>query len=158
MNKDSLNIAECIFFCFHSFSYLGDMKIEKSEMFANSYFLGEWIGEDEDEIKKVIHNTMTWSERNMCNDQEEFTGTLLSIVDHLKNNFNEYQKEKFLMHIRLIAKADKEFHENEKRLHDIFANIMDLSVRVSNANIQQLEATERDNGRRPVGFRASWHE
>lgn len=158
MDNDSLNIAECIFFCFHSFAFFGDGKIEQEELDANSYFLSEWIGEDEALLKSTIEKTLEWSQRELSNaSNEEFTGTLLSIVDHLKENLNEYQKEKFLMHIRLVAKADKDFHENEKRLHDVFASIMGLNVRVSQSNVQQLQAVEQSSGRRPVGFRASWH-
>ena len=158
MNDSSLNIAECIFFCYHSFAFIGDMKIEQEELDANSYFLSEWIGDNEEELQQVKTKTLQWADENVSNtSNEEFTGTLLSIVDHLKENFNEYQKEKFLMHIRLIAKADKEFHEQEQRLHDVFASVMGLKVRVSKSNVQQLKAVEESSERRPVGFRASWH-
>ena len=83
MNDSSLNIAECIFFCYHSFAFIGDMKIEQEELDANSYFLSEWIGDNEEEVQQVITKTLQWADENVSNtSNEEFTGTLLSIVDH----------------------------------------------------------------------------
>jgi hypothetical protein len=159
MENNTLNIAECIFFCFHSFAFLGDRKIEKEEIAANAYYLREWLSEGEELLMNTINKTLTWTSNELDNaSQEEFTGTLLSIVDHLKNNLNTYQKEKFLMHIRLIAQADKDFHDDEKRLHDVFASIMELDVRVSQSSVQQLNQVENSIPRRPVGFRASWNQ
>ena len=159
MEDDTLNIAECIFFCFHSFALMGDGKIEKEERVANSYYLNEWLGEDEELLMNTIKKTLTWTSKELDNaSQEEYTGTLLSIVDYLKNNLNTYQKEKFLMHIRLIAQADKDFHDNEKRIHDVFASILELDVRVSQSSVQQLNQVENSIPRRPVGFRASWNQ
>ena len=64
MNNDSLNIAECIFFCFHSFAFFGDGKIEQEEIDANSYFLSEWIGEDEELLKNTIEKLWSGREEN----------------------------------------------------------------------------------------------
>ena len=147
----NLNLSECIFFCFHTFSVIGDMKLEKEEMQASSVFLKEWIGDDEDLLQSTIQSTLDWSESNVTKDRESIQASLFSIALHLNEHFNEYQKEKFLMHIRLIAKADGEFHPKEIELHNELCRIFDSDVFVKASVETGNEVSNLE--RIPVGFK-----
>ena len=150
MNK-TLNLSECIFFCFHTFAVIGDMKLEKEEMQASSVFLKEWIGNDEDLLQSTIESTLCWTERNVSKDVSSIRASLFSIALHLNENFNEYQKEKFLMHIRLIAKADGEFHPQEIELHNELCRIFDSDIFVKASIETGKEGSNLE--RIPVGFK-----
>ena len=152
MNK-TLNLSECIFFCFHTFAVIGDMKLEKEEMQASSVFLKEWIGNDEDLLQSTIESTLSWTERNVSKDVSSIRTSLFSIALHLNENFNEYQKEKFLMHIRLIAKADGEFHPQEIELHNELCGIFNVEIQVTESDLRKN--SESNLERVPVGFKQS---
>ena len=149
----TLNLSECIFFCFHTFAVIGDMKLEKEEMQASSVFLKEWIGDDENLIQSTIESTLHWSERNVRKDIDGIRTSLFSIALHLNKNFNEYQKEKFLMHIRLIAKADGEFHPQEIELHNKLCSIFNIAIQVTESNLRKNSGSNLE--RVPVGFKQS---
>ena len=113
-----------------------------------------WVGKDQEKMTKIINETLMWSKSNIksINDQ---IGAMISMVDFLKTqtDFSIDRREYFLMDIRNIARSDGNFLDQQKKWHDMLANILELNIRISQASHEDINGAVKKVEKRKIGFR-----
>ena len=57
------------------------------------------------------------------------------------------------MDIRNIARSDGEFLDQQKKWHDMLANILELNIRISNSTNEDINVEVQKVEKRKIGFR-----
>ncbi len=152
--KTNLTSLHCIFYIYHTFAFGSDGKLNPQEKKTITSFMYRWVGQDQNKTNQVINETLAWSKDNI-KDLKNQIGTMISMVDFLKNqdNFDVIKREYFLMDIRNIARSDGNFLEQQKKWHDMLANILGLDIRVSQSSVDDINGAVKKVEKRKIGFR-----
>ena len=80
---------------------------------------------------------------------------MISMVEFLKKqtDFSIDRREYLLMDIRNIARSDGQFLDQQKKWHDMLANILELEIRISKASHDDIDGAVKKVARRKIGFR-----
>tara|TARA_B100001250_G_C19433530_1_gene628558 strand:+ start:224 stop:694 length:471 start_codon:yes stop_codon:yes gene_type:complete len=150
----NLTVLHCIFYIYHTFAFSSDGNLTPEEKKTISNFMYRWVGKDEEKMTRVINETIRWSKSNIksINDQ---IGAMMSMVEFLKtqNDFSIDRREYFLMDIRNIARSDGNFLDQQKKWHDMLANILELNIRISQASHEDINGAVKKVEKRKIGFR-----
>ena len=113
-----------------------------------------WVGQDQEKTNLIINETLSWIKENI-QDINNQIGTMISMADFLKqqDNFNIVKREYFLMDIRNIARSDGNFLDQQKKWHDMLANILELNIRISQASSDDISGAVKKVERKKIGFR-----
>ena len=155
MKKETnLTSLHCIFFIYQSFAYATDGKIADQEKQVIARFMYRWTGQEKNHLNQIIKETLTWSQQNIKTKEDQI-GTMLSMLGYLKEQpqFNTVQREYFLMDIRNIARSDGQFLDQQKKWHDMLANILGLDIRISQSTTDDISGAVKKVERRKIGFR-----
>ena len=153
-NKNKLTVLHCIFYIYHTFAFTSDGQLSDLEKNKISTFMYRWVGKDQDKMTSIINETLSWSQNNIKTIHDQI-GTMISMVEFLKtqNNFGIDRREYFLMDIRNIARSDGDFLDQQKKWHDMLANILDLDIRISEASSSDIHGAVKKIEKRKIGFR-----
>ena len=150
----NLTVLHCIFYIYHTFAFSSDGNLTPEEKKTISNFMYRWVGKDQAKMTKIINETLMWSKSNIksINDQ---IGAMISMVEFLKtqSDFSIDKREYFLMDIRNIARSDGNFLDQQKKWHDMLANILELEIRISKASHDDIDGAVKKVERRKIGFR-----
>lgn len=113
-----------------------------------------WVGQDKEKMSQVISETLNWSKENIDNINNQI-GTMISMVEFLKSqsSFDTFKREYFLMDIRNIARSDGNFIDQQKKWHDMLANILELNIRISQSSLEDINGAVKKVEKRKIGFR-----
>jgi len=152
--RTDLTLLHCIFYIYHTFAFRSDGNLTSEEKKTISNFMFRWTGKNEEKMTKVINETLSWSKANIksLNDQ---MSAMISMVEFLKTqkDFSIERREYFLMDIRNIARSDGNFLDQQKKWHDMLANILELNIRISNASHEDIHGAVKKVEKRKIGFR-----
>ena len=70
-----------------------------------------------------------------------------------QKDFTILRKEFFLMDIRQIARSNKDFSEDEKKIHDMLADILGVGIRISQKSYDEIKGSVERVKKRKIGFR-----
>ena len=150
----NLTVLHCIFYIYHTFAFSSDGNLTPEEKKTISNFMYRWVGKDQEKMTSIINETLRWSKSNIksINDQ---IGAMMSMVEFLKtqNDFSIDRREYFLMDIRNIARSDGNFLDQQKKWHDMLANILELNIRISQASHEDINGADKKVEKRKIGFR-----
>tara|TARA_B100000530_G_C15788580_1_gene420641 strand:- start:259 stop:729 length:471 start_codon:yes stop_codon:yes gene_type:complete len=153
-SRINLTVTHCIFYIYHTFAFRSDGNLTSEEKKTISNFMFRWVGKDQKKMDQVINETLAWSKDNIksLNDQ---ISAMLSMADFLKaqQDFHMERKEYFLMDIRNIARSDGKFIDQQKKWHDMLANILGLDIRISRASHEDISGEVQKVEKRKIGFR-----
>ncbi|MAQ32295.1 MAG: hypothetical protein CMD26_06175 [Flavobacteriales bacterium] len=155
MNKNiKLTPLHCIFYVYHTFAFGSDGKLNQDEKKIISSFMFRWVGQDKEKMSQVISETLNWSKENIDNINNQI-GTMISMVEFLKSqsSFDTFKREYFLMDIRNIARSDGNFIDQQKKWHDMLANILELNIRISQSSLEDINGAVKKVEKRKIGFR-----
>ena len=152
--KTDLTSLHCIFYIYHTFAFGSDGQLKPQEKKTITSFMYRWVGQDHEKTNLIISETLSWSKDNI-KDLKNQIGTMISMADFLKkqDNFSIPKREYFLMDIRNIARSDGQFLDQQKKWHDMLANILELNIRISNATSDDISGAVEKVERRRIGFR-----
>tara|TARA_B100001741_G_scaffold116897_1_gene96360 strand:+ start:871 stop:1335 length:465 start_codon:yes stop_codon:yes gene_type:complete len=152
--KTHLTSLHCIFYIYHTFAFSSDGKLNPQEKKTISSFMYRWVGQDQEKTNLIINETLSWIKENI-QDINNQIGTMISMADFLKqqDNFNIVKREYFLMDIRNIARSDGNFLDQQKKWHDMLANILELNIRISQASSDDISGAVKKVERKKIGFR-----
>ncbi len=152
--KTHLTSLHCIFYIYHTFAFSSDGKLNPQEKKTISSFMYRWVGQDQEKTNLIINETLSWIKENI-QDINNQIGTMISMADFLKqqDNFNILKREYFLMDIRNIARSDGNFLDQQKKWHDMLANILELNIRISQASSDDISGAVKKVERKKIGFR-----
>lgn len=152
--KTHLTSLHCIFYIYHTFAFSSDGKLNPQEKKTISSFMYRWVGQDQEKTNLIINETLSWMKENI-QDINNQIGTMISMADFLKqqDNFNIVKREYFLMDIRNIARSDGNFLDQQKKWHDMLANILELNIRISQASSDDISGAVKKVERKKIGFR-----
>ena len=152
--KTHLTSLHCIFYIYHTFAFSSDGKLKPQEKKTISSFMYRWVGQDQEKTNLIINETLSWIKENI-QDINNQIGTMISMADFLKqqDNFNILKREYFLMDIRNIARSDGNFLDQQKKWHDMLANILELNIRISQASSDDISGAVKKVERKKIGFR-----
>ena len=155
MKDKGLSNNECIFYVYHSFASHSDGEFNNYEAGTINHLMQFWL-KKEFNFDNYFQKTIEWNLRNNVSNVKEIKEVIVSISEYLNNQFDIIQKETFLMHLRLIASSDKNFHESEKKWHDLISKILGLDLRISSLSEEELNNDFSFTKRKPIGFKMSW--
>lgn len=156
MNKKmSLTNSECIFYLLYSFSVYSDNNFNQNECELLNQFMKSWDLENFD-FENSLKKFNSFNEHNEINHANDIKEVMTSISEHLRDILDLHQKETLLMQIRFISYADKNFHESEKKWHDLISKILGLELKISSQNLEDLNQDFKFTKRKPMGFKSSW--
>jgi len=152
--KKNLTSLHCIFYIYHTFAFGSDGKLNQEEQKIITSLMYRWVGKDQKKMTQIINETLSWSKANIENINNQI-GTMISMVEFLntQSNFDTLKKEYFLMDIRNIARADGKFIDQQKKWHDMLANILGLHIRVSHSSSADINGAVKKVKKRKIGFR-----
>ena len=152
--KTHLTSLHCIFYIYLTFAFSSDGKLNPQEKKTISSFMYRWVGQDQEKTNLIINETLSWIKENI-QDINNQIGTMISMADFLKqqDNFNIVKREYFLMDIRNIARSDGNFLDQQKKWHDMLANILELNIRISQASSDDIIGAVKKVERKKIGFR-----
>ena len=152
--KTHLTSLHCIFYIYHTFAFSSDGKLNPQEKKTITSFMYRWVGQDQQKTTQIINETLAWSQENIKNINNQI-GTMISMAEFLKTqaNFNIIKREYFLMDIRNIARSDGQFLDQQKKWHDMLANILGLDIRISQSSTDDISGAVKKVERRKIGFR-----
>tara|TARA_Y100001954_G_C15769989_1_gene583877 strand:- start:475 stop:945 length:471 start_codon:yes stop_codon:yes gene_type:complete len=153
-NNIKLTPLHCIFYVYHTFAFGSDGKLNQHEKKTISSFMLRWVGQDKEKMSQVISETLNWSKENIDNINNQI-GTMISMVEFLKSqsSFDIFKREYFLMDIRNIARSDGDFIDQQKKWHDMLANILELNIRISQSSLEAINGAVKNVKKRKIGFR-----
>jgi len=165
--EKTLSPLHCIFFIYQNFAVAADGVLSEEEKKRISRCMSRWVGHkntviNEQEVLKIINETIQWQTKTIFEKNQDeknigsvMTGTMLSMLDYLKNEkwFHRANREFFLMDIRNIAWADDKFTETEKKWHDIFAESLGLNIRISEMSQKEVQTKMAETPKQKIGFR-----
>lgn len=162
MNHEiQLTPPHCIYYIYKIFACMTDGEFHQKEMELTGLLMYEWVNKNEEELEKVITETDNWIQNLDLTDNDTIIAHMISMVDYLKTkvNFSIGNMERFLLDIRTIARADGDFCDNEKVWHDMMAAQFGIGIRVSEKNINAIEAEQKKVKRNTgLGFKMSWQK
>ena len=152
--KTHLTSLHCIFYIYHTFAFSSDGKLNPQEKKTITSFMYRWVGQDQAKTNLIINETLSWIKENIQNLNNQIE-TMISMADFLKkqDNFSISKREYFLMDIRNIARSDGNFLDQQKKWHDMLANILELNIRISQASSDDISGAVKKVERRKIGFR-----
>jgi len=157
-NKEiQLNSYHCFYYIFRCFAYYTDGEIVENENNTLLTILNRWIGNDEELTTKTVNETNRWIEMQGEISNKEAINIMGNMVGYLASNdkFDTLNREHFLLDIRTISRSDGDFCEKERVWHDIMAEQLNISIRVSESSVNQISHQSQQIQRRPIGFTAS---
>ena len=154
--SETLNLTSlhCIFYIYHTFAFRSDNKLTLEEKKTITSFMYRWVGKDQEKTTKTINETIHWSKVHIQTPTDQI-GAMISMVEFLKKqtDFSVDRREYLLMDIRNIARSDGQFLDQQKKWHDMLANILELEIRISKASHDDIDGAVKKVERRKIGFR-----
>ncbi len=153
-SRTHLSVTHCIFYIYHTFAFRSDGNLTSEEKNTISSFMYRWVGKDQEKLQRVINETFSWSKVNIKSSNDQISA-MLSMVEFLnsQDDFSVERKEYLLMDIRNIARSDGEFLDQQKKWHDMLANILELNIRISNSTNEDINVEVQKVEKRKIGFR-----
>jgi len=153
-SRTNLTVIHCIFYIYHTFAFRSDGNLTSEEKKTISNFMFRWVGKDQEKMTQAINETLAWSKANIKNLNDQISA-MLSMAEFLKtqNDFSIERREYFLMDIRNIARSDGKFLDQQKKWHDMLANILGLNIRISSASNEDINGEVQKVEKRKIGFR-----
>lgn len=153
----SLGVLHCMYYTFKCFALFTDGELHETEEDELISILHRWTDHDDELTVKIIEETNSWIEMQGNMSPDKITGVMSSMVRFIGSNekFTIGNRERFLLDIRTIARADGNFCENERVWHDLLASDLNVNIRVSNSSSNEITLHSNQVERKPMGFLAS---
>jgi len=153
-HKLKLTPLHCMFFIYKTFADSSKDKLDVNIQKLITEFMFRWLKQDKEKTVTIINETLNWTKENIQNLDAQLE-SMVSMTQFLntQKDLTILRKEFFLMDIRQIARLNKDFSEDEKKIHDMLADILGVGIRISQKSYDEIKGSVERVKKRKIGFR-----